>query len=159
MRTENIILYSFTELDKKAQQKARDWYWTNIEFGWYNEYLKSIKGFCQLFDIKLEDYHLSGDYHAEIKTNAAKVHFADLSPVKVDKLSDDFTGYYADGVLTDSFRQNYSKHQDGLKAFKYAMDKVLRAIRDDVKHHYSDECIVETCDINGWEFTEVGAKW
>lgn len=157
MRQETITVYTFNELSETAKNKARDWYLSGLEFPWFNEYLDSIKAFCDEFGVTLEDYSLGSDYRDYIKTNANNSHFRGFTSKDCQKLKvKDLTGFCGDS-LKDEFCQLFLDSGDALHSFNKSLTYILKVIRDDIEDFYSQESIDEMLDINGYEFLASGA--
>ena len=56
MKTINLKLYTFDELDESAKNKVIESWRENDEYFWNNENNESLKEFCELFNIKISDY-------------------------------------------------------------------------------------------------------
>lgn len=155
MRQETITLYKFNELDDTAKNKAREWYLEGLEFPWFNEYIDSIKAFCDEFNVTLEDYSLGG-YRDYIKTNASNANFRGFNLKDCENLkSRDLTGFCGD-CIKDKFCEVFANTGDALTAFNDALKYILIVIRDDIEAFYSQESIDEMLDVNEYEFFETG---
>ena len=56
MKTVNLNLYSFDELNESAQEKVIATWRDNEEYFWISENSESLEAFCKLFAIEIKDY-------------------------------------------------------------------------------------------------------
>ena len=156
MKTVNVNTYNFNELSHKSKEVARNKYREDVEFPYFDDYMKSIESFCNEFNITVENYNIGAYQHTFIKTNATNANFRDLKLSQFDK---DLmpTGYCSDADLRYKFYDEFKRTSDALQAFNNSLDYTLDVIRSDVENFYSNEQVDESLEINEYDFTENGA--
>ena len=158
MRTENVMLYKFYELNDAAKEKAREWYRQGLEYQWFDESIGSIKVFCDEFGVSIKDYSIGAFCHSYIDTDAENSNFRGLK-LKTVKRDNMPTGYCLDCDLWETFYDEFKRTGNALYAFNEAIDVAIRSIVYDAEYQYTDESVDEMLTINGYEFTENGEIW
>ena len=156
MKQITINAYTFNELEGKAQDKARNYYYENITYFWGDEHLEGVKRFLELFNIRLVNWAYD-EYHADFETDINDCKFQGFSKKRVNALIKSFNvSYCADETLVTAFNESYSEHG----SIKLAIQEALRQsgidLRNDVAHHYTDESIAYYFDVTESLFTEDG---
>jgi hypothetical protein len=160
MRTVEVDVFKYAELEGKARERARDWYCEGLEYYWWDESLASVKGFCDLFNIVVRDYSVGAFSSSWISTNASNVHFRGWGKREIDALKDkSITGYYIENVMTDAMIEMFAVNGDAKQSFEYAMDKAVQAIREDWEYQYSEEAVSEMMEANDYEFDQDGNRF
>jgi hypothetical protein len=172
--TETSISYRYDELGEDAQERAREWYTTDLDFLGAEDWHNSLKGFCDFFPASIADYFISPWQHSYVKIDAtADDDINELSGVRLWKwlhnngyftpktLGGDcpFTGYCGDEDLLDPIRAFRDKPTEGTTLSDLLQDcgdSWLKAYAADWEYSYSDECVAETIIANGYEFDEDG---
>jgi hypothetical protein len=158
MRIVEEKIYLFHELDEDAKETARQWYRDAMVYPWFDDGIKSIKAFCDHFNIGIKDYEVGAFYHSWITTSAEGQHFRglklkDFDPDKMQQ------GYYLDFDLWREFYEVWKDSSDPLKAFNSAIDGAIMSIQKDWEYQYSNESVDENIIINDYEFTEDGKRY
>jgi hypothetical protein len=157
MQTLQIQVYNYSELDDYAQTRAREWFFNNNDYPWYDDALNSLNGFCKEFGVKVTDYCLGDTYDARIKTDMSSASFRGFTKKDAIQLKDkEISGYCMDWSLTDGFYQSFIKHGDAKQAFLDALDCLLTDIKKDIEYHYSEEYMLEMFEINDYQFDQHG---
>jgi len=173
MRKETIKLYTIDELPEDVREKVYNDFRMNGPdlFHWSNEWIDSMKSFCDQFGIYLRDYQIGLDHRGNhIDYYVADQDIAGMHGIRLVKyiqnnfsrlLNGDcsFTGYYGDECLIDPIRDFMQKPEQGytmLDLIADCMHSWQQGILQDWEWHYSDEHIHELCQINEYEFTENG---
>ena len=156
MRTEQVTIYTFDELNDVAKDKAREWYRQGLEYPWFDESMNSIKCFCDEFGVSIKDYSIGAFSHSYIETDVENSNFRGLKlkNVKRDNMP---TGYCLDCALWQTFYDEFKRTGDALHAFNDAIDNARREIVADIEYQYTDESVDEMLIINEYEFTENGS--
>ena len=154
MEVVELQIFQFKELDEQAQNKAREWYRSTIEYPWYDEARPSLMAFCEHFGVKVRDWSL-GDNQGFVSTDAEKRHFrwVKLSEQNRDAMP---TGLWLDCELFQHFYDEFKRTGDAKAAFNDALFNFVRAVAKDVDYYYSDVSIDENMETNMWTFTEEG---
>ena len=154
MKTVEINVFSFDELDDRAKEKARDWYRVSSDYPWFDEAKQSLTAFCDHFGVTVKDYSL-GDSSGYVTTNATNENFRG---VKLSEQDRDMmpTGLWLDCELFAHFHDEFKRTGNPKGAFDDALYNFTRAVRDDLEAYYSDECIDENIQANEYQFTENG---
>ena len=58
MKTVELTIYKFEELNDKAKDRARQWCRENADFGWADESIDSIKTFCNHYGVRLTNWSI-----------------------------------------------------------------------------------------------------
>lgn len=174
MQTVTIEIFTFDELPESAKETAREWYRAQGDcWHWHEEWWQSAKAFSEIAPIKVwgADYdrmETSTEWTGDLET-------ARLSGLRAWKwlrnngwfelanrnaMGDcTLTGYYGDCPLFDPIKQYAAKPlavpELGV-LFEDCIYSWLKAARDDMEWHYSDECIDEHLEMNGYQFTIEG---
>lgn len=159
MRTETIKIYQYQELDSSAQARARDYFAINMEYPWFNESIDSVKCFCDLFGVKIEDHRIDPeDYRGSfIKTNADNSNFRGFTLKDAKKLLDtNGNGYCIYFDLVGYFIEEMQVKGSALAGFKDALNRIICVIEADIEYQYSREAIEEMIEANEYEFLEAG---
>jgi len=173
MREHTIKLYTIDELPEDIQAKIYENFRVNDPdlFHWADEWIDSLKAFCNQFGITLRDYEIGPDHrgnHVEWCIDDDAI--AGLHGIRLFKyirnnydhlLQGDcpFTGYCGDESLIDPIRNFMQKPEQGYTMHDLVTDCVdawMHGMLQDWEWHYSDEYIHELCQINEYEFTEEG---
>lgn len=158
MKTIEINIYQYAELEDSAKQRAREWF-SESGYVWIDEGIDTIKAFCDLFGVNLKDYSLSTCSHSYITTNAENEHFRGLTLKQVEKnraLS--LTGYCLECDLLEAMADSMKETGCALKAFNEAIEAGKRGIIADMEWQDSEEYIAEMMEINGYDFDEDGRR-
>jgi hypothetical protein len=160
MRTETTNLYQFHELDDEAKTQALMWLSEAYEYPWFDEALDSIKAFCDLFNVKVEDYQIGFWSRASyIETNATNDNFRGFSLKKALALVNvELTGIWLDYDLTQAFYAYFKASGNAKGAFDEALHEAIKSIEKDIKWSYSGEALTEWAECNGFEFLASGQK-
>ena len=159
MRTEQINIYGYSELNDSAKCRARDYFAIRVEYPWYSEAIASIKAFCEALNVEMNDYRIDPDDYrgSYIRHNADNLTFRGYKVSQAAQLKDkDLTGYCLDYTLTNNFYDNFVESGSALLAFKYALNCAIREIESDIEYTYSKEALEEFILCNEYEFTEQG---
>jgi hypothetical protein len=160
MRTETINLYQFHELNDDAKAKALEWLREAYDYPWFDHDMASIKAFCDLFSVKIENYEIGAwSSPSFIKTNASNDNFRGFTLKDSLRLTDtDLTGYCLDYTLTETFHLYFKATGSAKEAFDEALYKALTNIEKNIEYSYSDEALTEWAECNEFEFLESGKK-
>jgi len=156
MRTEQVTIYTFDELNDVAKDKAREWYRQGLEYPWFDESMNSIKCFCDEFGVSIKDYSIGAFSHSYIETDVENSNFRGLK-LKTVKRDNMPTGYCLDCELWETFYDEFKRTGDALYAFNNAIDVAVRSIVADAEYQYTDESVDEMLIINEYEFTTDGS--
>jgi ribosome assembly protein YihI (activator of Der GTPase) len=158
MRTIEQTIYKYAELDDSAKLTAREWF-SQGGYVWIDEGIDSIRAFCDLFGVKLEDYSLSPYSHSYIKTDAENHHFRGLTLKEVESnRSLELTGYCLDCDLLETMADSMKATGCALSAFRDAIEAGKRGIINDMEWQDGEEYISEMMEANGYEFDEYGRR-
>lgn len=156
MKQITINAYTFNELEGKAQDKARHYYYENINYSWGDEHIEGVKRFLDLFNITLINWAYD-EYHADFETDINDCKFQNLSKKRVNALVKSFNvSYCADETLVMAFNESYSEHG----SIKLAIEEALRQseidLKNDIAYHYTDESMADYFEANEYYFTQDG---
>jgi hypothetical protein len=156
MKQITINAYSFNELSDKAKDKARDYYYENINYFWDDEHLEGVKRFLELFNVSLINWAYD-EYHADFETDINDCKFQSMNKNRVNALIKSFNvSYCADETLVIAFNESYSEHG----SIKLAIEEALRQseidLKNDIAYHYTDESMADYFEANEYFFTQGG---
>lgn len=156
MKQITINAYTFNELEGKAQNSARQYYYENIGYFWGDEHIEGVKRFLDLFNVTIINWAYD-EYHADFETDINDCRFQGLSKKRVNALIKSFNvSYCADETLAVAFNESYSEHG----SIKLAIQEALRQsgidLRNDITLHYTDNVMADYFDSNDYFFTEDG---
>jgi len=158
MRTIEKTVYMFSELSDDAKEKARDW-WRSCDEGdvWRDEYIGSVKAFCDHFGVTLKDYSVGAWSSIDYTHDAENSNFRGVKLRSIDRDAMP-TGFCADCDLWVTFYDEFKRTGAALQAFDVAVHAGFKAWRDDAEGRQSDECIDEIMELNEYEFDEEGRR-
>ena len=156
MKQITIDAYTFNELEGKAQNSARQYYYENIGYFWGDEHIEGVKRFLDLFNVTLINWAYD-EYHADFETDINDCKFQGLSKKRVNALIKSFNvSYCADETLVVAFNKSYSEHG----SIKLAIEEALRQseidLKNDIAYHYTDESMADYFEANEYYFTQDG---
>lgn len=64
MREAIVKVFKFEELSEKAREHAHYQWLNNWQFGWSDEYKKTLEEFCDRFPVKVRDWEISTSSHS-----------------------------------------------------------------------------------------------
>lgn len=156
MKQITIDTYSFKELEGKAKDKARDYYYRNVDYFWGDEHIEGVKRFLALFNVSLVNWAYD-EYHADFETDINDCKFQGLNKKRVNALIKSFDVHYcAGGTLVIAFNESYSEHGSIKLAIEYALQQSGDDLKTDIAHHYTDESVQDYFDANEYFFTQDG---
>ena len=156
MKQITINAYSFNELEGKAQDKARNYYYENINYFWGDEHIGGVKRFLDLFNIILINWSYD-EYHAYFETNINDCKFQGFSKKRVNALIKSFdVSYCADETLVVAFNESYSEHGSIRLAIQEALRQSSLDLKNDIAYHYTDESMADYFEANEYFFTQGG---
>jgi len=156
MKQITINAYTFNELEGKAQDKARNYYYENINYFWDDEHIGGVKRFLELFNVSLINWAYD-EYHADFETDINDCKFQSMNKNRVNSIIKSFNvSYCADETLVVAFNESYSEHG----SIKLAIEEALRQseidLKNDIAHHYTDESMADYFEGNEYFFTQDG---
>ena len=154
MRTIEIQVFKFDELNNRAKERARDWWRSLGETAWGEEAYASISAFCTHFGVNLKEYDVDNVWFKHDATNAT-FRGCKLKDFKRDHMP---TGYYLDCDLWETFYDEFKRTTSAAIAFDNALRAGLRGWREDRDYQNTDEYIDELLTANEYEFTEEGKR-
>lgn len=160
MREITQTLYAFDELSEDAKKLAVEEMYGSTEYPFFDDFISSVKSFCDYFGIKIRDYQLSDcSAHSFIRTDAERFHFDAFSVERFKKeLPSD--GYYVGEELCRVFVEYvYATPDDVLDAFKGAIEDAINSLAQDIEYTFSDEGLIESINANECEFFENGKMY
>lgn len=160
MREITQTLYTFDELSEDAKKRAIDEMYERTEYPFFDDFISSVKAFCDYFGIKIRDYQLCEQIsRSYIQTDAAQFHF-DSFDVKRFKEEWPSDGYFIGEELCRVFVEYvYATPDDVLDAFKGAIEDAIHSLAQDISYTYSEESLIENINSNEYEFFENGQMY
>ena len=151
MQTHIVTTYSFTELDERAKERARDWYRIGaLEYDWW-EYVYED---AERIGLKITGFDLG---RAQSITGELQK--------GVHEVVQSIIAEHGSSCGTYKFAQAYysRKHSGWPMDEEEFTQQLLEEYRVILDHEYeyllSDECIDESLEANDYQFTEQGEFW
>ena len=156
MKVKNVNVYSFEELSEKAKQKAMDHWRQGEQYPFFDDALLCLKTFVGHFGGSVLNYSIGDGRDTFVKTDLKPANFRgrklkDFDPNHMP------TGIWLDGGLWNEFFHEFRKTGDSFYAYQMAIEQFLIDVRNDVEHYFSDEQVIETFEINEYEFNPDGS--
>lgn len=175
MKTIEIKLFKFNELNEKAQEKAVEKYRDNtFEYHFADEALNSLKKFAEHFGSRLKNWEIdffncSPSFATfseidEMEENELKeliLSMGEFNPETLKGLGDcKFTGVCFDENAADGARKAFFEGERDINEILQAgFDTWLTDVHTDAEYQISDEAIKETLTVNEYDFTEDGKMY
>jgi hypothetical protein len=170
MRTEQVAIYKFSELDEDAQQLAMDKYAEHSGYLWQDEAFDSISALAEHFNSNISDYSI--DYfdscHSSMTFDVADMDEDEIAE-RLNKLGTYdagtlrghgdclLTGYCMDEDAIDGFRKAWHNGERDLgELLQVAFDNWIKSAQADCRDFYSVQQFAEHADANGYEYYECG---
>lgn len=172
MKTVSINVYSFSELSEEAKQKALNKLADiNFNYEWWDDIYEDAK----YIGLKLTSFdldrnrHCKGEFLLDAQEVANKIiseHGESCSTYETAKnfLSEwsDLVSKYSDGINTDIVTEDnqydFDQEADDLENefLSSLCEDYSMILQRDYEYRYSEEAIIETIEVNEYEFTENG---
>lgn len=174
MRQVTTTVYNLNELSADVRQKViKNWRDDDCVFLGGEEIVESLKGFCDYFSLKLDDYALGGrgDYlkispknDIEDMGGARLLKWIEENIGDIPKIIEDiehcrFTGACYDFDIAMpmlQFLKNPSEYTTFGDIISDCGNACLELYRKEIDYWHSDEAIIDEIDANDYEFTESG---
>mgnify|MGYP003591033743 CR=1 FL=1 len=147
-----IPVYTIGELSEKARDKAHSDY---LSCGDYSDNIDTIKSFCDLFDIDLQNCSIdscSYSYDATIPQQRNITKRKALAMVNSWEITQ---GYFLASIACDAIKDTW-ENGDIKLAIEDALESMFLACQRELEYYESVECFVESCEANEWTFLESG---
>ncbi len=155
MRTETINILTFDELDEQGKECALDWYRDGQEIHWGDEWIESLKRFCDEFGIELCHWEY-GTHGVTINTNIEYLDYGqDATINKYEGEDCPFTGYCGDETLLYHLRK-LEQPADRIETLQLCLDEWVKDFNEDIDYQCGDEYAIDHINANEYEFTEDG---
>lgn len=172
MKTVEVKVYEFKELNEKAKEKAKQDHAALFGYAWQDEALASLKAMAEAFGAKLRDYEV--DFFNS-SHSGAKFDSPNFSRREIKKILDGLgsydpktlqghgdcklTGFCMDEDALDGFRRAFEGGESDLDTLLQAgFDSWLKSAQADCEGQYGDEQFAEHCEANEYWFTENGRR-
>lgn len=176
MRTCNVTLYKYNELDERAQERARDAARNAGWFGdaWEGEWRDSLDKAQHALPFRVVDWSVGLGSHSFARVSVED-DVAELAGARAWKylqnngiaeaIGEDgacpFTGYCGDESLLDPLRAFLLRPHPRTtlgELFQDCADSWVRAWLADMEYQLSDEYVAEHLEVNEYEYTEDGER-
>jgi len=179
MRTATLEIFTYDELDKAAQAKARDWFRSiDTDNPWVEENIDSLKAFLDHVGATLDSYAYGGSWcrgnHVKISIHDTDI--AALSGVRLWKYLQNndlttyngtpynqcpMTGYCMDATCGDELDAFMVKpdSREFEELIQDCANAWLKACVADIDYQNTDEAVTETIIANDYEFTGDGSRY
>ena len=150
-----VPVYTIGELSEKARDKAHSEYLTDGFDYDYSDNISTIKSFCDLFDIDLQNWSVdscSYSYDATIPQQRYITKRKALAMVNSWEITQ---CYFLASIALDAIKSDW-ENGDIKLAIESALDNMFLACQRDLEYYESAECFVESCESMNWTFLESG---
>ena len=161
MRTIEIKVYKFEELDKQTKEKVIDNYrYINVEHSTWYEWIKENFSYLGL---EIQEFDLGRGNYAKIYID----NFEDTSKNIIEEFGDSVPIKQTAKNYIDEFNKiqaNYKEDEDiwreiGMLDEEYQKEyseDILSYLRAEYEYQISDQAIIETIEANDYDFTTEG---
>ena len=150
-----IPVFTIGELSENARDKAHSDYLSDgFDFD-YSDNIDTIKSFCDLFDIDLQNWSVdscSYSYDATIPQQRNITKRKALAMVNSWEITQ---GYFLASIACDAIKEDW-ENGDIKLAIEDALESMFLACQRELEYYESVECFVESCEANEWTFLESG---
>ena len=150
MKEVTIQVFKFHELEKNIQEKVINHFRYDDVFVFIDDDIKIIKEFAEDFGVNVYDYSLSPYSYSYIKYDFDNF---DEDNINLSEMLNDEPLYE---ILFDEFKKQYGYTHDYKYSFEQVMERAKKYILDEMEYQDSDNYIIETIEINDYDFTEDG---
>ena len=150
MKEVTIQVFKFHELEKNIQEKVISHFRCDNDYVFIDDDIKIIKEFAEDFGVNVYDYSLSPYSHSYIKYDFDNF---DEDNINLSEMLNDEPLYE---ILFDEFKKQYGYTHDYKYSFEQVMERAKKYILDEMEYQDSDNYIIETIEINDYDFTEDG---
>lgn len=171
MRTEEIKVYKYEELSKKAKEKSREWYLEGaLDYDWWDFiYEDAERAGIKITSFDLYRHEISGNFTDHADLVAHKImndHGEDCETYKTakdyTKKRDELFSEWPrdeDREFVDTW--NLDDELDGLdeEFLQSILEDYLIILRHELEYLESDAKVEESIIANEYEFTENGKIW
>lgn len=151
MKTIELKLYQYSELNEKAKEKAREWYLRDLDFDSYWQFLKDDAKNIGL-NLKSWDYgrYLTAEFIGSAKECAEKILKEHVKKCETYATAKHF-------LFLINRIKNEEKAEEREKYFLNKLSEDYRIMTDEQYDFcQSEEAIAEMMECNEWDFTEDG---
>lgn len=172
MRTIEIKIVKFEELDDKGKKKAIEEYRNNTDYHWINDNDESLKEFAKRFNLVIKDYDYGYGYGSIRFDTKLSDDVEQLNGLRLWKYlynnhletirSKDLTGYCCDYSLIQPLEDYMKKPNlrlDYVYLMRLCLDAWIKYCREDYEECQSDDYIIEQLMVNDYEYTTDGRMY
>jgi len=150
MKEVTIQVFKFHELEKNIQEKVINHFRYDDDYVFIDDDIKIIKEFAEDFGVNVYDYSLSPYSHSYIKYDFDNF---DEDNINLSEMLNDEPLYE---ILFDEFKKQYGYTHDYKYSFEQVMERAKKYILDEMEYQDSDNYIIETIEMNDYDFTKDG---
>ena len=147
-----IPVYTIGELSEKARDKAHSEY---LSCGDYSDNTDTIKSFCDLFDIDLQNWYVDSCSYSYDATIPQQRNISKKQAIAMVNSWEINQGYFLASIACDAIKEDWESG-DIKRAIEAALDGMFKACQRDLEYYESVEYFVESCEANEWTFLESG---
>tara|TARA_Y100001937_G_C7038534_1_gene293495 strand:- start:122 stop:556 length:435 start_codon:yes stop_codon:yes gene_type:complete len=141
MRTIEINVYEYEELNEKAKDKVRSN--LSMDYCWGHDVLNSLRAFADEIGIDIIDYEIDWGCSARSFVKWRKNYNYNTRFIK-----NDLTGYCFDYDLTNTWNKTRDVDE--------CIEELLFAVEKDYEYQQTDEYLIDMCNANEYTFDEYG---
>ena len=160
MREVKVKVYDFKDLDFKTREEVINNYREDDYFFGGEEIVETIKAFCSYFNLKLQNYSLgdAGSNFIDIDEDTIPKNKKDLKISKKFLMGYRLTGLCYDYDILKPLAKPF-KGKDSKELIEDCLDAIIDTYNRELEYWYSDICIEEEIESNGYEFLINGDRY
>ncbi len=153
MREVKIKVYDFKDLDFETREKVVNNYREDDYFFVGEDIVETIKAFCSYFNLKLQNYSLgdAGSNFIDIDEDSIPKNKKDLRISKKFLNGYRLTGICYDYDILKPLTRPF-KGKDSKELIEECLDAIIDTYNRELEYWYSNICIEEEIESNGYEF-------
>ena len=137
-----IPVFTFSELSHDAKEKAHSDY---LACGDYSDNIDTIKSFCDLFDIDLQNWSVDSCSYSYDATIPQQRSITKRKAAAMVNSWETMQGYFLASIACDAIKADW-ENGDIKLAIEDALESMFLACQRDLEYYESTECFVETCE-------------
>lgn len=150
-----IPVYTIGELSEKARDKAHsDYLSAGFDFD-YSDNISTVKSFCDLFDIDLQNWSVDSSSYSYVATIPQQRNITKKQAIAIVSSWEITQGYFLASIACDAIKDCW-QYGDIKRAIENALKSMFQAYQNDLEYRESTECFIESCEANEWTFLEKG---
>ena len=150
-----VPVFTIGELSENARDKAHsDYLSAGFDFD-HSDNIDTIKSFCDLFDIDLQNWSVDSCSYSYDATIPNQRNITNREAIAMVNSWEITQGYFLASIACDAIKEDW-ENGDIKLAIEDALNSMFQAYQNDLEYCESVECFIESCEANEWTFLENG---